>query len=91
MLLIPLFWKKMSGGSWRQQARGRSTAARVVMRSRIVLLASEGLQNKQIAEKLQIAPRMVALWRGTVPEVGHGGPAERCAPGLDARHRFPQK
>jgi transposase len=47
-----------------QQARGRSTAARVVLRSRIILLASEGLQNKQIAKTLQVAPRMVTLWRG---------------------------
>src|ERR1700739_1097263 len=56
-----------------QQARGRSTAARVVMRSRIVLLASDGLQNKQIAEKLQIAPRMVRLWRGRFLELGIEG------------------
>ena len=56
-----------------QQARGRSTAARVVMRSRIVLLASEGLQNKQIAEKLQVAPRMVTLWRGRFLELGMEG------------------
>ncbi len=34
-----------------QQARGRSTAARVVLRSRIVLLAADGLQNKQIARR----------------------------------------
>ena len=38
-----------------QQARGRSTAARVVARSRIVLLAADGLQNKQIAETLKVA------------------------------------
>jgi transposase len=47
-----------------QQARGRSTAARVVLRSRIVLLAADGLQNKQIAATLNVAPRMVTLWRG---------------------------
>jgi transposase len=34
------------------------------MRSRIVLLAANGLQNKQIAENLKVAPRMAALWRG---------------------------
>jgi DNA-binding NarL/FixJ family response regulator len=45
------------------QSRGRSTPARVVLRSRIVLLAAEGLQNKQIAETLNVAPRMVALWQ----------------------------
>jgi hypothetical protein len=40
-----------------RQARGRSTAARVVLRSRIVLLAADGLQNKQIAATLKVAPR----------------------------------
>jgi FixJ family two-component response regulator len=56
-----------------QQSRGRSTAARVVMRSKIVLLASDGLRNKQIAKTLQVAPRMVTLWRGRVLELGIEG------------------
>lgn len=56
-----------------KQARGRSTAARVVLRSRIVLLAAEGMQNKQIAEQLQVAPRMVSLWRGRYLSLGLGG------------------
>ena len=54
-------------------ARGRSVAARVVIRSRIVLLANDGLQNKQIAETLQVAPRMVMLWRGRFLELGIEG------------------
>src|SRR5450631_1711485 len=53
-----------------QQSRGRSTQARVVLRSRIVLLAAEGLQNKQIAVTLNVAPRMAALWRGRF--IDHG-------------------
>jgi transposase len=56
-----------------QQARGRSTAARVVLRSRIVLLAADGLQNKQIAAALNVAPRMVTLWRGRFLELGIEG------------------
>jgi transposase len=56
-----------------QQARGRSTPARVVMRSRIILLANDGLQNKQIAERLRVAPRMVTLWRGRFLELGIEG------------------
>src|SRR3954451_7179454 len=56
-----------------RQARGRSTAARVVMRSRIVLLAGEGLQNNQIAAQMGIAPRTVALWRGRFLELGLSG------------------
>jgi len=56
-----------------QQARGRSTAARVVLRSRIVLLAADGLQNKLIAATLKVAPRMVTLWRGRFLEQGVTG------------------
>jgi transposase len=56
-----------------RQMRGRSTAARVVMRSRIVLLAGEGLQNNQIAALMGIAPRTVALWRGRFRELGLSG------------------
>jgi len=47
-----------------KQMRGRSTPVRVAQRSRIVLLAAGGLQNKQIAAQMGVAPRMVALWRG---------------------------
>ena len=56
-----------------QQSRGRSTAARVVLRSRIVLLAADGLQNKQIAAALNVAPRMVTLWRGRFLKQGVAG------------------
>lgn len=56
-----------------QLGRGRSIAARVVVRSRIVLLAADGLQNKQIASSLKVAPRMVALWRGRFLELGVDG------------------
>jgi len=56
-----------------QQSRGRSTQARVVLRSRIVLLAAEGLENKQIAAALKVAPRMAALWRGRFIEFGIEG------------------
>ena len=43
------------------------------MRSRIVLLAADGFQNKQIAASLKVAPRMVALWRGRFLELGVEG------------------
>jgi transposase len=56
-----------------QQARGRSTPARVVMRSRIVLLAAEGFQNDQIAVQMGIAPRTAALWRGRFVQLGVSG------------------
>jgi DNA-binding NarL/FixJ family response regulator len=63
-------------------ARGRSTPVRIVQRSRIVLLAGDGLQNKQIAERMEVTPRMVALWRNRFLTLGVDGllrdaPAER--------------
>src|ERR1039457_1216907 len=53
--------------------RGRSTPVRVAQRSRIVLLAADGLQNKQIAAQMGVTPRMVALWRGRFIALGVDG------------------
>ena len=51
----------------------------VAVRSRIVLLAGEGKQNKQIGERLGISTRMVALWWGRFLLRG-GGIAQGCTP-----------
>ena len=53
--------------------RRRTTAQRVAERCRIVLLAAEGLQDKQIAERMHVAPRMAGLWRGRFIELGVEG------------------
>jgi transposase len=53
--------------------RRRSTPVRVAERCRIVLLADEGLENKQIASYLGVAPRMAALWRGRFLALGVEG------------------
>ncbi len=44
-------------------SRGRSTASRLVLRAKIVLLASEGKLNREIAVELTTAPKTVCLWR----------------------------
>ena len=44
-------------------ARQRSAPARVVERARIVLLAAEDLENKQIALRMNITPEKAARWR----------------------------
>lgn len=54
-------------------SRRRTTPVRVAQRSRIILLAAEGLENKQIAERMSVAPRMVALWRGRFIDLGVEG------------------
>lgn len=46
-----------------QIARGRSLAARLVERARIVLRAAAGEQNRQIALELGITPEKAARWR----------------------------
>ena len=56
--------------SW---ARGRKTAARLVRRAQIVLLAAEGKQNKEIGALLGVMPRIVALWRSRFLEQGMAG------------------
>ena len=54
-------------------ARGRSTPARVVLRARIVLLAAEGKQNKQIAAELNTNRLLVGQWRNRYAEKGLAG------------------
>lgn len=54
-------------------ARGRKTAARVVERARIVLLAAEGKQNQAIAKILRVTRRTVGVWRGRFVEQGVDG------------------
>jgi transposase len=44
-------------------ARARSEPARVVERARIVLLAADGLENKQIATRMRMTPEKAARWR----------------------------
>jgi len=54
-------------------SRRRTTPVRVVLRSRIILLAASRMQNKQIAQQLKVAPRMAALWRSRFLELGVAG------------------
>ncbi|MGA7845886.1 MAG: helix-turn-helix domain-containing protein, partial [Thermoplasmata archaeon] len=44
-------------------ARGGTVRPRVAFRSRIVLRAAEGAQNREIAKELRTSPGTVALWR----------------------------
>lgn len=54
-------------------ARGRKTAARIVERARIVLLAAEDKQNQEIAKVLRVTRRTVGVWRGRFVEQGIAG------------------
>jgi transposase len=54
-------------------ARGRKTAARLVLRARIVLLAAEGKQDLEIAAALGVVPRTPARWRARFLSHGVAG------------------
>ena len=60
-------------GELERLSRRRSMAARVVVRSRIILLAAGGMQNKQIAERLGVSTRMAGLWRSRFLRLGVKG------------------
>ncbi len=60
-------------------ARGRSTPARLVLRSRIALLAATGMLNAEIARELRCGTKTVCLWRRRFAERGIAG-IEKDAP-----------
>jgi transposase len=60
-------------------ARGRRLAARLVLRAKIVLLASEGRQDLEIAAALGVVPRTAARWRARFLKLGIAG-LEKDAP-----------
>ncbi len=60
-------------------ARGRSTAVRLMQRAKIVLMAAEGKENKDIAETLSVQPSTVGRWRKRFAQSGLAG-IEKDAP-----------
>src|SRR5258708_15980501 len=53
-----------------QLSRARSLSARWVERARIVLRAADGLQDRQIAEQLDVTPEKAARWRNRFLDCG---------------------
>ncbi len=60
---VPVVLQSDERGQLKRWSHGRSTPQRLVLRSRVVLLAADGLQNKQIAHRLEIRPETASLWR----------------------------
>lgn len=60
-------------------SRGRRTPARLVLRAKIVLLAVDGLENRQIASLVEASLPTVGLWRRRFAERGLSG-IEKDAP-----------
>jgi transposase len=57
-------------GELTRLARSKRTSVRLAQRAQIVLLAAQGLQNKDIAEQLGIGRVQVARWRERYLESG---------------------
>jgi transposase len=60
-------------------SRGRSTPARLVQRAKIVLMAAEGKQDKDIAAGLKTSRETVSRWRRRFVQMGTAG-LEKDAP-----------
>ncbi len=63
------------------RVRRRKAEQREVLRARIVLAAAQGEENKQIAERLGIAPNPASKWRKPFFQEGLAGLADRDRPG----------
>src|SRR3954465_8339399 len=61
--------------------RRRTSAQALALRSRIVLLAAEGLKNTEIAERLGIRRNMAARWRSRFAEHRLDGLTDEPRPG----------
>jgi transposase len=65
-------------------SRGRSAPVRLMQRAKIVLLAAEGQENKDIADTLGVTRQLVARWRNRYVAQGLAG-IEKDAPGRGRR------
>ena len=72
--------------SW---SRGRKTPARLVLRSKIVLHAAEGLENQEIAIKLGTDRESVGRWRSRFANLGLDG-IEKDAPRSGRKPSIPR-
>lgn len=72
--------------SW---SRGRKTPARLVLRSKIVLYAAEGLENREIAIKLGTDRESVGRWRSRFAKLGLAG-IEKDAPRSGRKPSIPR-
>jgi len=62
-------------------SRSASESARLAFRANIILLSSDGLANKEIAERLQCTRPIVHMWKKRWQAEGVAGLQDRCRPG----------
>jgi transposase len=68
--------------SW---SRRPKTAQALALRSKIILLAAEGWNNKMIAEKLATTPHTVGKWRKRFASAGNDGLLDEPRPGTSRK------
>ena len=54
-------------------SRGRSTPTRLVLRSKIIIEAANGIENRRIARRLRTRQNTVSLWRNRFADLRLGG------------------
>ena len=64
----PLFMKPEQQATLETWVKAKTTPQRVVLRSRICLLAANGLANNAIAQKLGVSRPTIILWRNRFEE-----------------------
>ncbi|MCU7937430.1 MAG: IS630 family transposase [Candidatus Thiodiazotropha sp. (ex Dulcina madagascariensis)] len=67
---IKISLSKIEKQELEKNTRSRSVSIRLSERSKIILLAAEGMENKAIAQKLGIPPNRVGLWRNRFADGG---------------------
>ena len=70
--------------------KAKTTPQRVVLRSRICLMAAEGISNNLIAKTLNTSRPTVILWRRRFAEQGAGGIAKDAPHGPSFRRLDPE-
>ncbi len=73
--------------AWTRRAK---TSQALAMRSRIILLAAEGINNKVIAARLNTIPHTVGKWRRRYLELGLDGLLDEPPPGTSRKLRDEQ-
>ena len=68
-----------------RRAQGEACSRRRAQRARIVLLAAEGLPNRQIARLVGLNQNQVGMWRKRFAATGIAGLEDRPRPGRPRR------
>ena len=82
---VPLILDQDERDELERWARRRKTAQGLAMRARIVLLCSEGLNNKEVASQLRTTAQTVGLWRRRFLERRADGLLDEPRPGAPRR------